>query len=414
MERLFESARRSEPVTPEALARIERRGPPEARGAQRRWVFAVAMVIAGGVVLVQSRTSVRTPKPVAVRTVPAHSPTLGPAVDGAVEIARAAGPEEPSSRGAEIEGAGRSRRAREAVPPRASGSRRGAESSRPGHVLDASAASPSEGAAFEVPTAASGAAGDEGSGAASGAVASGGVESVSGAVVVGGSESASGAVAVGGAEFASGALASGGSELASAAVASGSSESASRAVVSGGSESASGALASGGSESVSRAVAVGGSESASGALAFGGSESASGALASGGSESAVSPPAAVAPSFRDSRRSRPKGLRRTLPAYRPRAVRELVELGTQRLAERELTAEVRRILALTDRRSMLAQLDRIAIDDPDVIALRGALRVEAERCRDALADLSRVERLAPRSPAASYASRVRRWCVAAR
>ncbi|MEQ8280306.1 MAG: hypothetical protein RKU31_41935 [Deltaproteobacteria bacterium] len=378
MERLFESARRSEPVTPEALARIERRGPPEARGAQRRWVFAVAMVIAGGVVLVQSRTSVRTPKPVAVRTVPAHSPTLGPAVDGAVEIARAAGPEEPSSRGAEIEGAGRSRRAREAVPPRASGSRRGAESSRPGHVLDASAASPSEGAAFEVPTAASGAAGDEGSGAASGAVASGGVESVSGAVVVGGSESASGAVAVGGAEFASGALASGGSELASAAVASGSSESASRAVVSGGSESA------------------------------------SGALASGGSESAVSPPAAVAPSFRDSRRSRPKGLRRTLPAYRPRAVRELVELGTQRLAERELTAEVRRILALTDRRSMLAQLDRIAIDDPDVIALRGALRVEAERCRDALADLSRVERLAPRSPAASYASRVRRWCVAAR
>ncbi|MEQ9500696.1 MAG: hypothetical protein RIT81_27745 [Deltaproteobacteria bacterium] len=405
MERLFESARQVEPVTPETLARIERREPPEPRGAQRRWVLVVAMVVAGVVVFVQSRTSVRAPKPVAVRTVPAVSPNLGPAVDGVVETARADA-SEASSRGAEIEAAILSGSALEAVSPRATGSRRGAESARPDRVLEASAASPSEGAA-------SGAGEDEGSGSASGAVASAGSESASGAVASGGSESASGAVASCGSESASGAVASGGSESASGAIAPGGSESASGAGVSGGSESASEGVASGGSAVASGAVASGGSESASGAFAsaVGGAR---GAGAPGAFASTASPPAAVAPSFRNARRSRPKGLRRTLPAYQPRAVRELVELGTQRLADRELTAEVRRILALTDRRSMLAQLDRIAIDDPDVIALRGALRVEAQRCPDALADLSRVERLAPRSPAASYASRVRRWCVAAR
>lgn len=118
----------------------------------------------------------------------------------------------------------------------------------------------------------------------------------------------------------------------------------------------------------------------------------------------------VEPSDRSLARGRPKGARRTLPPYRPRAIRELLAIGSQRLAERAVDDEVRRILALTDRRAMLAGLDRLVIADADLLAFRGALRAADARCAEALADFSDVDRIAPRSEASSYASLARRWC----
>ncbi len=127
---------------------------------------------------------------------------------------------------------------------------------------------------------------------------------------------------------------------------------------------------------------------------------------------AADPIVTVEPSARAVARSRPRSSRRTLPPYQPRAIRELLALGSQRLAERQVDEEVRRILAMSDRRVMLARLDRLEIADADLLAFRGALRAADARCAEALADFSHVERLAPRSDASSYAARARRWCVA--
>ncbi len=334
MERLFESARQVEPVTPEALARIERRGPPKAPGTKRRLVFVVALAGVLAVGIVVQRRSSRS------EGVSAPAPFSGVAAVPTPPV-RAASDARPPGFASDV--ASRAN-ASGAVAKLAGARRPGGPSPLEG------SGRPKRGASDEV----------EGSGRAGLA-----------------SDEVDGTERSGVAPYVIPPQAA--APLRAAQPRGRLSE-----PLRGEASEVDGARTD--SEPVEVAQRSG----------------------------AERPPVAIAPSFRDARRSRPKGLRRTLPAYQPRAVRELVELGTQRLADRELTAEVRRILALTDRSSMLAHLDRIPIDDPDVIALRGALRVEARRCPDALDDLSRVERLAPRSPAASYASRVRRWCVAAR
>lgn len=89
--------------------------------------------------------------------------------------------------------------------------------------------------------------------------------------------------------------------------------------------------------------------------------------------------------------------RHPVTAYQPRAIREMLRVDWPRWKNRDLPRAVARMIQARDPVGLLAALDDLPLtpSEPNLLMLRGQLRVQARRCEDARTDFIAADTDAP-------------------